>query len=57
MVREDTGPPSESATCAWMAADEAVGCFGSTGPNGDIDFYPNGGQTQPNCDMEPQNDT
>ncbi|GFS40329.1 hypothetical protein NPIL_322581, partial [Nephila pilipes] len=31
--------------------------FGSTGPNGDIDFYPNGGQTQPNCDMEPQNDT
>ncbi|GFS52925.1 uncharacterized protein TNCV_330781 [Trichonephila clavipes] len=26
MVREDTGAPSESATCAWMAADEAVGC-------------------------------
>ncbi|GFW98100.1 uncharacterized protein TNCV_2491561 [Trichonephila clavipes] len=27
MVREDTGPPSESATYAWMAADEAVGCM------------------------------
>ncbi|GFY48646.1 uncharacterized protein TNIN_192381 [Trichonephila inaurata madagascariensis] len=26
MVREDTGAPSEDATCAWMAADEAVGC-------------------------------
>ncbi|GFV57553.1 uncharacterized protein TNCV_4399091 [Trichonephila clavipes] len=25
-VREDTGAPSEGATCAWMAADEAVGC-------------------------------
>ncbi|GFX38768.1 uncharacterized protein TNCV_4748381 [Trichonephila clavipes] len=26
MVREDTGASSEDATCAWMAADEAVGC-------------------------------
>ncbi|GFU46546.1 uncharacterized protein TNCV_3010551 [Trichonephila clavipes] len=26
MVREDTGTPSEGATCAWMAEDEAVGC-------------------------------
>ncbi|GFU47435.1 sodium-dependent dopamine transporter [Trichonephila clavipes] len=26
MVREDTGAPSEGATCAWMMADEAVGC-------------------------------
>ncbi|GFV60616.1 uncharacterized protein TNCV_2739651 [Trichonephila clavipes] len=25
MVREDTGAPNEDATCAWMAADEAVG--------------------------------
>ncbi|GFV50108.1 uncharacterized protein TNCV_3646101 [Trichonephila clavipes] len=25
MVREDTGAPSEGATCAWMAADEATG--------------------------------
>ncbi|GFV56486.1 uncharacterized protein TNCV_2276241 [Trichonephila clavipes] len=24
--REDTGAPSEDATCAWMSADEAVGC-------------------------------
>ncbi|GFW01002.1 hypothetical protein TNCV_1762401 [Trichonephila clavipes] len=24
MVREDTGAPIEGATCAWMAADEAV---------------------------------
>ncbi|GFT08765.1 uncharacterized protein TNCV_663131 [Trichonephila clavipes] len=26
MVREDTGAPNEGATCAWMAAYEAVGC-------------------------------
>ncbi|GFX32838.1 uncharacterized protein TNCV_889741 [Trichonephila clavipes] len=26
MVREDTGARSEGATCAWMVADEAVGC-------------------------------
>ncbi|GFS62627.1 uncharacterized protein TNCV_3736931 [Trichonephila clavipes] len=26
MVREHTGDPSESATCAWMAADEVVVC-------------------------------
>ncbi|GFV74299.1 uncharacterized protein TNCV_5127421 [Trichonephila clavipes] len=26
MVREDTEAPSEGATCAWMATDEAVGC-------------------------------
>ncbi|GFU57387.1 uncharacterized protein TNCV_3635661 [Trichonephila clavipes] len=26
MVCEDTGTPNEGATCAWMAADEAVGC-------------------------------
>ncbi|GFW93756.1 uncharacterized protein TNCV_4220371 [Trichonephila clavipes] len=26
MFREDTGPPSEGATCVWMVADEAVGC-------------------------------
>ncbi|GFV32480.1 uncharacterized protein TNCV_1677661 [Trichonephila clavipes] len=26
MVREDTWAPNEGATCAWMAADEAVGC-------------------------------
>ncbi|GFW97771.1 uncharacterized protein TNCV_1425341 [Trichonephila clavipes] len=26
MIREDTGEPSEGATCAWMASDEAVGC-------------------------------
>ncbi|GFU97276.1 uncharacterized protein TNCV_660001 [Trichonephila clavipes] len=25
MVREDTGTPFVGATCAWMAADEAVG--------------------------------
>ncbi|GFX23835.1 uncharacterized protein TNCV_1788661 [Trichonephila clavipes] len=25
-VREDTWAPSEGTTCAWMAADEAVGC-------------------------------
>ncbi|GFX18368.1 uncharacterized protein TNCV_4306691 [Trichonephila clavipes] len=25
MDREDTGAPNEGATCAWMAADEAVG--------------------------------
>ncbi|GFX63359.1 uncharacterized protein TNCV_3619621 [Trichonephila clavipes] len=27
MAREDTGAPSEGVTCAWMAADEAVGCM------------------------------
>ncbi|GFU78914.1 uncharacterized protein TNCV_307551 [Trichonephila clavipes] len=26
MVREDTGVPNGGAACAWMAADEAVGC-------------------------------
>ncbi|GFT44029.1 uncharacterized protein TNCV_3046891 [Trichonephila clavipes] len=26
MVREDTGAPSEGATCAWMVADKAVRC-------------------------------
>ncbi|GFU86599.1 uncharacterized protein TNCV_3839851 [Trichonephila clavipes] len=26
MVREDTEASSEGATCAWIAADEAVGC-------------------------------
>ncbi|GFU59628.1 uncharacterized protein TNCV_3185991 [Trichonephila clavipes] len=26
MVREDTGAPSEGATCVWMADDKAVGC-------------------------------
>ncbi|GFW75294.1 uncharacterized protein TNCV_4189491 [Trichonephila clavipes] len=26
MVREDTRASSEGVTCAWMAADEAVGC-------------------------------
>ncbi|GFX90508.1 uncharacterized protein TNCV_4335121 [Trichonephila clavipes] len=26
MIRKDTGAPNEGATCAWMAADEAVGC-------------------------------
>ncbi|GFU28096.1 uncharacterized protein TNCV_3154071 [Trichonephila clavipes] len=26
MVREDTGDPSEGATCAWMVADDAVSC-------------------------------
>ncbi|GFV26190.1 uncharacterized protein TNCV_4888211 [Trichonephila clavipes] len=26
MFQEDTGALSESATCAWMAADEAIGC-------------------------------
>ncbi|GFW88258.1 uncharacterized protein TNCV_820151 [Trichonephila clavipes] len=26
MVREDTGAPNEGATCAWLAADEAIGC-------------------------------
>ncbi|GFY13129.1 histone acetyltransferase p300 [Trichonephila clavipes] len=26
MIREDTRTPSEGATCAWMAADEAFGC-------------------------------
>ncbi|GFS58192.1 hypothetical protein TNCV_1411551 [Trichonephila clavipes] len=26
MVLEDTGAPSEGATGAWMAANEAVGC-------------------------------
>ncbi|GFV50712.1 uncharacterized protein TNCV_2213731 [Trichonephila clavipes] len=25
-VQKDTGAPNEGATCAWMAADEAVGC-------------------------------
>ncbi|GFX52785.1 uncharacterized protein TNCV_3719751 [Trichonephila clavipes] len=27
MVRKDTGAPSEGATCAWMAADDAVCCM------------------------------
>ncbi|GFY14804.1 uncharacterized protein TNCV_648471 [Trichonephila clavipes] len=27
MVREDTEAPSEGATCAWMVADEAIGCI------------------------------
>ncbi|GFU73351.1 uncharacterized protein TNCV_4731681 [Trichonephila clavipes] len=26
MVQEDTGTPNEATTCAWRAADEAVGC-------------------------------
>ncbi|GFU01209.1 uncharacterized protein TNCV_4927941 [Trichonephila clavipes] len=26
MIREDTGAPNEGATCAWIAADEAIGC-------------------------------
>ncbi|GFX99888.1 uncharacterized protein TNCV_259251 [Trichonephila clavipes] len=26
MFREDTEVPNEGATCAWMAAEEAVGC-------------------------------
>ncbi|GFU78617.1 uncharacterized protein TNCV_2302281 [Trichonephila clavipes] len=26
MVQQDTGAPNEGATCAWMAADEAVDC-------------------------------
>ncbi|GFV50794.1 uncharacterized protein TNCV_4237491 [Trichonephila clavipes] len=26
MVQEDTGDPSEGATCAWMMANEAIGC-------------------------------
>ncbi|GFY20677.1 uncharacterized protein TNCV_1119111 [Trichonephila clavipes] len=26
IVREDTGVPNEGATCAWMVADETVGC-------------------------------
>ncbi|GFY41565.1 uncharacterized protein TNIN_378931 [Trichonephila inaurata madagascariensis] len=26
MVRVDTGAPSEGVTCAWMVAEEAVGC-------------------------------
>ncbi|GFV92719.1 uncharacterized protein TNCV_1375691 [Trichonephila clavipes] len=26
MAREDTRAPSEGATCAWIAVDEAVGC-------------------------------
>ncbi|GFV58781.1 uncharacterized protein TNCV_3731191 [Trichonephila clavipes] len=26
MVREDAGAPSVGVTCAWMVADEAVGC-------------------------------
>ncbi|GFT76027.1 uncharacterized protein TNCV_1255351 [Trichonephila clavipes] len=26
MVREDTETPNEGSTCAWMAANEAVGC-------------------------------
>ncbi|GFW13661.1 uncharacterized protein TNCV_1211271 [Trichonephila clavipes] len=26
VVQEDTGTTNEGATCAWMAADEAVGC-------------------------------
>ncbi|GFY19604.1 uncharacterized protein TNCV_4647761 [Trichonephila clavipes] len=26
LVREDTGVPNEGATCAWVAADEAIGC-------------------------------
>ncbi|GFX11154.1 uncharacterized protein TNCV_4503661 [Trichonephila clavipes] len=26
MVQEDTGVPNEAATCAWIAADEAVDC-------------------------------
>ncbi|GFU70882.1 uncharacterized protein TNCV_2205991 [Trichonephila clavipes] len=26
MVQEKTGPHNEGSTCAWMAADEAVGC-------------------------------
>ncbi|GFX74417.1 uncharacterized protein TNCV_3453651 [Trichonephila clavipes] len=27
MLREDTRVPNEGATCAWMAADEAVNCM------------------------------
>ncbi|GFT07087.1 hypothetical protein TNCV_1416071 [Trichonephila clavipes] len=27
MVREDTRVSNEGATCAWMAADETVGCM------------------------------
>ncbi|GFY01052.1 uncharacterized protein TNCV_5075201 [Trichonephila clavipes] len=26
MVREDSGAPSEGATCSWTAADEAISC-------------------------------
>ncbi|GFV28515.1 uncharacterized protein TNCV_3984661 [Trichonephila clavipes] len=26
MDREDTGAPNEGATCAWIAADEAIVC-------------------------------
>ncbi|GFW84170.1 hypothetical protein TNCV_4878331 [Trichonephila clavipes] len=26
MVQEETGAPSEDATCVWMVADEGVGC-------------------------------
>ncbi|GFW70963.1 uncharacterized protein TNCV_190541 [Trichonephila clavipes] len=26
IVREDTGAPNESTTCAWLVADEAFGC-------------------------------
>ncbi|GFT38650.1 uncharacterized protein TNCV_4627031 [Trichonephila clavipes] len=26
LFREETGAPSEGATCAWMATDEAFGC-------------------------------
>ncbi|GFU39314.1 uncharacterized protein TNCV_3811561 [Trichonephila clavipes] len=27
MIQEDTGAPNEGATCAWMAAEETVGCM------------------------------
>ncbi|GFX56450.1 uncharacterized protein TNCV_73961 [Trichonephila clavipes] len=26
MARENTGAPSEGAICAWIAANEAIGC-------------------------------
>ncbi|GFX49772.1 uncharacterized protein TNCV_3073251 [Trichonephila clavipes] len=45
MVREDTGAPSEGATCAWMAADEAADSrrivkFFQSAPRGHLGWPP-----------------
>ncbi|GFW08566.1 uncharacterized protein TNCV_2775881 [Trichonephila clavipes] len=46
MVREDTGAPSEGATCAWMAADEA---FGYTCISYDVAIFSTTGLSRASC--------